>query len=574
MSSTPHAAQPPDSEPGSHARRWPALFVVLLAAFMDLADNTIVTVALPEIQRDLKATNADLQWVAAGYALAFAIMLITGGRIGDVFGRKKTFIAGIVGFTVASALAGAAQNPETLIGSRTLQGAMAAVMIPQVLTYIQVSFTSKERPKALGLYGMILALAGVSGPLLGGILINADVFGWGWRTIFLVNIPIGVIAVIGTAVLMPESRAEHARRLDLGGVLLVTLALFAVFYPLVQGRDLDWPVWTYLTMAASVPLLVLFVLYERHKSRKDDSPLIDLGLFRERGVVPGLFVALIFFAGGSFFFILTLHIQIALGYTPLRAGLTFLPFAFGVIIGSGAATQLAPRVGRMVVSIGSLAMGGAVGGMIYTLTRTGGDLSPWHLVPSMVVAGIGLACVSATIVNITLARVSSRHAGSASGVVNTTVQLSAAVGIAVIGAIFFGLLSTNSASAAREGTAGLGRALASAGVSQTDAEQAVGSVNDCFRDRMSSDDASTNPASCGQLFSRLELSTPQASDQVLEAVRRATIADFLRSSEQSLWCVVGLLGLSFLASFLLPVGPVKTGKPENGSNQETRITIS
>ncbi|WP_405393820.1 DHA2 family efflux MFS transporter permease subunit [Microbispora hainanensis] len=499
MSVTSQDARASGPEAGPSARRWPALLVVLLAAFMDLVDNTIVTVGLPEIQKDLRATDADLQWVAAGYALAFALMLITGGRLGDVFGRKKTFLAGIVGFTIASALAGAAQGPETLIGARVLQGALAVVMIPQVLTYIQVGFSAAERPRALGLYGMVLALAGVSGPLLGGLLIDADLFGWDWRTIFLINVPIGAAAFLGTAALMPESRAEHTRRLDLVGVVLITLALVAVFYPLVQGRELGWPLWTFISMAAALPLLVIFVAYERGRTRRDDSPLVDLGLFRERGVIPGLVVALVFFTGGSFFFVLTLHLQIALGYTPLRAGLTFLPFAFGVIIGSGAATRLAPRAGRLVVAVGSVVMGGAVAGMIYTLHRNGAGLSPWNLLPAMVVAGIGLACVSATLVNIALARVSARHAGSASGVVNTTVQLGSAAGIAVIGTVFFSLLAGNATETA------------------------------------------------------------------------ATVAVFLRSSEQALWVIVGLLGVSFLASFLLPSGPVKTGQAgQAGQADDTR----
>ncbi|GII34419.1 MFS transporter [Planotetraspora mira] len=423
------------------SRRWPALAVMLIAAYMDLLDTTIVTVALPSIQRDLGASDAALQWVAAGYTLAFALALITGGRLGDVYGRKTMFLTGIAGFTAASALSGLAAGPGMLVAARAVQGTAAAIMIPQLLTAIQVGFRQAERPRAFGLYGMVLALGGVSGPLLGGLLTEADLFGWGWRSIFLINVPVGVLALAGSAVLMTESRAHRRPRLDPLGTVLVTLGLLALVYPLIQGRELGWPIWTFLAMAASVPLLALFWVHEGRRGRAGASPLVDPRLFRSRPVIAGLLVALVFFASTGYFFVLTLHLQAGLGFGALRTGLAFLPFALGVIAGSGAAARLVPRLGRTVVTAGAVVEAAGILGMILVVGGAGDALEAWHLAPSLVLAGLGLALVSATLVTITLSGVPTDHAGSASGLVNTTLQLGSAVGVAALGALFFGLLT-------------------------------------------------------------------------------------------------------------------------------------
>jgi EmrB/QacA subfamily drug resistance transporter len=423
-----------------HAKRWLALAVMLTAAYMDLLDTTIVNVALPTIQRDLGADNAALQWIAAGYTLAFGLVLITGGRLGDIHGRKRVFLIGIAGFTVASALSGLAVGPGMLVAARILQGATAAIMIPQLLTVIQVGFPETERPKAFGLYGMVLALGGVSGPLLGGVLTQADLFGWGWRTIFLINIPVGLLALAGAAALMTESTAYHRLRLDSIGTLLVTLALLGLMYPLIQGRELGWPTWTFLAMAAAIPLLLAFTAYERRKSSADGWPLVEPRLFRERAVIAGLLVALVFFASTSYFFVLTLHLQVGLGLDALRAGLAFLPFAAGVIVGSGASGQLVPRLGRTLVTIGALVEASSILGMIVTIHRYGDALHAWHLAPSLIGAGLGLAMVSATLVTITLSGIPTSQAGAASGLVNTTLQLGSAIGVALLGVVFFSLL--------------------------------------------------------------------------------------------------------------------------------------
>ncbi|MBO0807964.1 MAG: MFS transporter, partial [Actinobacteria bacterium] len=296
MTSDAHAPAPPVVR-RPDPRRWLTLAVLLLAAFMNLLDVSIVNIAIPSIQRNLHASYADVQWALAGYTLAYALVLITGGRLGDIFGRKRLFLIGVTGFTVFSALCGAAQSPGMLIAARVAQGAMGAIMVPQVLAVIQVIFPPAERIKALAGFGVTAGLGTVSGPLLGGLLIGHNLFGLDWRPIFLINVPVGIIAVIASAVLVRESRAQQPPRLDPAGVGLVTAALVLLLYPLVQGRQLGWPGWTFAMMAASAPVFAAFAWYERATQRRAGSPLVPLSLFARRGFSAGMAVALSFFLG-------------------------------------------------------------------------------------------------------------------------------------------------------------------------------------------------------------------------------------------------------------------------------------
>jgi EmrB/QacA subfamily drug resistance transporter len=427
--------------PAYNPRRWLALLVTLAAAFMDLVDVTVVLVALPSIERTLGAGEAALQWTMAGYTLTFALLLVTGGRLGDIAGRKRVFTTGLAGFTLASLLAGVAPSAGMLLGARVLQGGMAALMVPQVLSFIQVEFPPSERARAISVYGMTFALGGVSGPLLGGLLLHADLFGWAWRPIFLINLPIGIAALAGATRLLRESKSAHAPRVDPGGAVLVTLGLLALLYPLVQGHELNWPAWTFASMAASVPLLALFLIHQRRKAARGGSPLLDPVLFRHRGALGGLLVALVFFSGNGFNFVLTLLLQDGLRYSALATALTFLPFPLGVMMGSGAAMQLVPRLGRKLVIAGGPVMALGVLLMITAVARYGDALQGWQLAPGQLVAGLGMALVASTLVNVVLARVPATQAGAASGLVNTSIQIGIAAGIALIGTILFSLLS-------------------------------------------------------------------------------------------------------------------------------------
>lgn len=272
----------PTNGSAADRRRWLALAIVMTAAFMDLVDVTIVNIAIPSMRQDLNASTSAIQWITAGYALAFAAGLITGGRLGDIYGRKRLFLIGIAGFTAASLLCGIAANPSILVASRLLQGGMAAMMVPQVLSIIHVTFPPHERGKVFGMFGAIVGLGAVSGPMLGALLTQWNLFGLEWRPIFLINLPVGIAGVILGRKFITESKAPNALRLDLIGVVLATAAMVMLIYPLTQGRENDWPLWGFLCMGA-VPLVIVgFIAYEKHKIKKDGSPLVELSLFKVR----------------------------------------------------------------------------------------------------------------------------------------------------------------------------------------------------------------------------------------------------------------------------------------------------
>ncbi|MFI0981295.1 MFS transporter [Streptomyces sp. NPDC021093] len=423
-------------------RRWFALAIVMTAAFMDLVDVTIVNIAIPSIQGSLGATFSAIQWITAGYALAFAAGLITGGRLGDIYGRKRLFLIGMGGFTLASALCGFAANPDVLVASRILQGATAALMVPQVLSIVHATFPAHERGKVFGLFGAIVGLGAVTGPLLGALLTEWNLFGLEWRPIFLINLPVGIAGLILGRKFITESKAPRALRLDLPGVVLVTLALLALIYPLTRGRELDWPLWGYLSMAGSLVVLAVFVAYERWKTRRDGSPLVELSLFKVKSFAAGIAVQLTFGVfSGIFFMVWTLYMQIGLGWSALRAGVTGIPFSIAVSVAAGISVQkLVPRFGRKVLQTGALTMAAGLLLYIWEADHFGKEISSWQMALPLIVMGLGMGLIVAPLTDAVLSEVPKEHAGSASGLINTTGQTGNAFGIGLVSVVFFGIV--------------------------------------------------------------------------------------------------------------------------------------
>ncbi|GAA1117311.1 MFS transporter [Kitasatospora arboriphila] len=423
-------------------RRWFALAVVMTASLMDLVDVTIVNIAMPSIREETGASFSALQWISAGYALAFAVGLITGGRLGDIYGRKRLFLLGIAGFTAASALCGLATGPDVLVAARVLQGAAGALMVPQVLAIVHAGFPAEERGKVFGLFGAMVGLGAVTGPLLGALLTEWDVAGLGWRPIFLVNLPVGVAGLLLGRVFIDESKAPQALRLDLVGMALASAGLLMVLYPLTQGRELGWPLWGYAVMAGGLAVLALFVRYERAKSRRDGSPLVELSLFRVRSFAAGIGVQLGHgTACGVFFLVWTLYMQLGLGWSPMRAGLTGLPFSLAVSTAAGLSVQkLVPRFGRGVLRAGALVM--AAGTLLYLVLAEwlGTGITPWQMAAPLVVMGAGMGLIVAPLTDAVLSEVPREHAGSASGLVNTVNQLGVALGLGLTSVAFFGVV--------------------------------------------------------------------------------------------------------------------------------------
>ncbi|RMB84504.1 MFS transporter [Streptomyces shenzhenensis] len=438
----PTTAPPPAQPAAGDRRRWYALAIVMTAAFMDLVDVTIVNIAIPSIQRDAGASFSQIQWITAGYALAFAAGLITGGRLGDIHGRKRLFLVGIGGFTLASALCGFAVNPEMLVASRLLQGAMAALMVPQVLSIVHATFPAHERGKVFGLFGAIVGLGAVSGPLLGALLTEWNLFGLEWRPIFLINLPVGVVAFLLGRRFITESRAPRALKLDLVGVALVTLGLLMLLYPLTRGRELGWPLWGQLSMAGALVVFAVLVAYERRKGARDGSPLVELSLFRVKSFAAGIAVQTVFgLALGIFFLVWTLYMQTGLGWSPLRAGLTGVPFSIAVSTAAGLSVQkLVPRFGRGVLQAGALVM--ALGVLLYLAEseRYGLGIAPWQMALPLVVMGVGMGLIVAPLTDAVLSEVPREHAGSASGLINTVQQMGNALGLGLVSVVFFGVI--------------------------------------------------------------------------------------------------------------------------------------
>src|SRR6202049_2045384 len=406
--SPPGAGAPPAKVPEQATldpRRWLALCSVMTALFMVLLDVSIVNVAIPAIRSNLAANNADIQFVIAGYGLAYAVLLITGGRLGDIFGRKRMFMRGMSGFVVASALCGLAQSAIMLDLSRVLQGAMAALMYPQVFSVIQVSFPPQERARVFGFLGAVIGIATITGPLVGGLIIRDDLTGGSWRWIFLVNLPIGIASLIAAGRLVTESRAPNATRLDLVGVVLATAGILLLVYPLVEGQVAGWPAWTFICIGISPVMLAIFILYERSLP-STRFPLVQLSLFRIPSFRIGVAIAAVFIAGiPAFFFTFSLMLQVGLGYSALHAGLTTIPWSIGSAFAAAMSTRVAPRLGKWTIAIGSALLVIGILGIILTLHQVGTSVTGWDLIPSFLVSGLGLGTVIAPLLNIILAGV-------------------------------------------------------------------------------------------------------------------------------------------------------------------------
>jgi EmrB/QacA subfamily drug resistance transporter len=417
------------------------LLVLLASVFMTTLDFFIVNVAIPATQRELRAGPAAVQLIVAGFGLALAAGLITGGRLGDLVGRRRMFAVGLVGFTAASAACGLAPGAGFLIGARVAQGVAAALLMPQVLGIINTVYTGPHRARAFTAYGVAIGFGGVFGQLIGGALIRLDVAGLGWRSIFLINVPIGVLAVAVTRRLVPlirpAARPAGGSRLDLPGVVLVALGLVAVVYPLVQGQQAGWPAWTWLCLAASVPLLGGFALYQWLRGRRGGAPLIDVRLFAGRAFSAGVAINLVFQTTmASFFLILALYLQDGRGLSPLRSGLIFLPLGVGYFASSTVSGRLAARLGRQVIAVGALVVAAGYGLLALTAAQLG-TASVLLLVPGLLVAGAGMGFVIAPLPAIVLSGVAPGSAASASGVLSTCQQAGGAIGVAVIGVVFY-----------------------------------------------------------------------------------------------------------------------------------------
>ncbi len=422
-----------------------ALGVLLIGMFMSLLDATIVNVALPTIRTSLDASEATLSWIISGYALAFGLALIPAGRLGDRFGHKWVFFSGLALFTVASLACGLAQDDTQLIVARVVQGLGAGTFVPAVTAYIQLLFTGRARGKAFAIMGAVIGVSSALGPLIGGLLIQ--VFGDinGWRLVFVVNLPIGIVALIAAFFLLPAGSESPGKSggVDLLGLLLLSGGLVAILVPLIEGQDRGWPLWTFMSLIAGLVMVALFGVWEVRVAKRGGKPLVPPHLFSHPAFTGGTILALVYFAAFvSIFFTISILWQAGLGHTALESGLVSLPFALGSIVGASQSSKLAVRLGRTVLVIGTgmVAVGLIVLWLVLMLVSPG-DLSAWDLFAPLLVAGTGSGLFIAPNAQFIVATVDRQEAGAASGVIATMQRLGSAIGIAIIGSVFFGTLS-------------------------------------------------------------------------------------------------------------------------------------
>jgi MFS family permease len=413
------------------------LLTLLLGAALNIIDFFIVNVALPTIDIDLQASSATLEMVVAGYGIAFAVLLVLGGRLGDAFGRRRMFRIGLSAFTLTSLVCGLAPDATTLVIARIAQGAAAAIAIPQVLASIQARTTGDERARAMGFYGANAGISMVIGQVLGGALVAADVAGLGWRTIFLVNVPIGIVTLVLAGRTVPESRSANPLGVDGRGTVLLGATLLALLVPLTEGRALGWPAWS-VGMLAAVPVLALVLAaVERQVERAGRVPLLPPSVLRLPSMRRGLGVAVPFFAGfGGFMFICAMLLQEGLRMGPLDAGLALAPLAVGFFAASMLNARLVARYGRSVVVAGFALQ--LVGLLVVLATVSGGwpDLTALDMAPGTFITGVGQGMAMTTVIGLTLSQVPADRAGAGSGVFTTAQQTFLALGVATLGGLY------------------------------------------------------------------------------------------------------------------------------------------
>ncbi len=424
-----------------HPQRWLALAVLLAAGFMNWMDVTIVNVALPSMQTNMGATSSQIEWVVAGYVLAFAVFLLPFGRLGDIVGRRRIFLFGVAAFTAVSAICGLAPNVEMLVVARVLQGVAGAALMPQVLAIVQDLFQPNERAKAFAFFGMSAGVASVTGPLIGGFLIDLNIAGLDWRPIFLINIPIGLAVIFLGLRTIPKLPGNARLTVDWGGMAIVSLAVFCLVFPLVEGRTFEWPTWIFIMMAASVPVFIGFVVFENFRSKNNASQLLPMTLIANRNYMVGTFVVMAFFSGlPGLFMILALFLQSGFGLSPFESGLATSPFPLGILVASAAISRFGARFMRQRLVLGMLVLIGAMFLIRQTILGVSGQLHAMDFFLPLFLSGLGAGVVISVIFQSVLANVPAQDSGSGSGGLQAFQQMGAAIGIAIVGQIFFSTL--------------------------------------------------------------------------------------------------------------------------------------
>ena len=427
------------------ANRWAAFVVLLTANFMNVMDVTIVNVAMPTLKANFDASPNDVEWVIAAYVFVFAVLLLPCGRLGDSFGRRKVFVWGVALFTVASGLCGMAWSIDTLIAARVVQGVGAAMMAPQAMALIPTLFPPKERGSAFSFFALAAGLASVSGPIVGGLLIEGNILDLDWRPIFLVNVPLGIATVILALRLVPNAPGNRTIGIDYIGILLAGAALFCVLLPLVEAPGIGWKVWMW-PFVLTAPLLAFgFVRWEITRAARGRSQLVPVTLMRKKSFLLGAgLVGLLFSGVPGFFLVMAIYLQDGFGLSPLWSGLTVTPFSVGILLSSPVSNWLGDRHLRARIVAGALILTAAHLTLHYVVRAQADDYSWLAFAPILLFAGFGVGTTAGPLFQIALSGADDADTGSASGASRAFQQVGSAFGIAIMGGLFFSILGAAS----------------------------------------------------------------------------------------------------------------------------------
>ncbi|MDX3004457.1 MFS transporter [Kribbella solani] len=421
-----------------------ALTTLLFGAFLPMLSFFILNVALPAIGSDLHASSGELQLVVGSYGIANATLLVVGGRLGDGLGRKRLFLIGLTGFTIMSLICAIAPTIGVLLAARVVQGATAAAMTPQVLASISALLTGEHRARAMAMFGVAGGAASALGQILGGVLVEANVFDLGWRSVFLVNVPIGVLAIAAAFRLLPETKADRAQRVDLVGATLLALALVLLLLPLTEGRPLGWPLWTWICLAATIPAVAVLGLHQHRSERSGQDPLIPPTVLRLRAMRIGLLLAVAFFTTfGGFMFVFALATQGEAHMSPLEGGLSLLPMAVGFLITSVYGPRLQARYGAGLILRGWIIQAVGYALLAVVALTLWPHVDPWRLAIPMLVAGFGAGLVMVPLIGVVLSQVPQAQAGLGSGILLTSQQTCLALGAATVGTAYLSLAGSS-----------------------------------------------------------------------------------------------------------------------------------
>jgi EmrB/QacA subfamily drug resistance transporter len=422
-----------------------AVIVVALAFAMDLMDSTILNIALPTIQNHMHASNTSVHWMASAYTLTFALLLVAGGRLGDITGYRKLFMIGVAGFMISSLIVGLAWNPDALIVARFVQGGAAALMVPQVLSVVQLLYKPEEQVAVNGMLGGITVMATTLAPIITGLLIKGDVFGLSWRPIFFINVPVCLAALALARKYLPGGKSDKKLSLDGVGTLLAIMAVLLLVYPTIEGQSNGWPAWTYIMMALAVPVLAVFFWWQRRQARTNGSPLVEPSLFKSRSFSVGLLINLLFYAAVLCFALtFSMLLQLGHGFSAIHTVLTSLFITAGVMFCVAVLLKKAiPALGRYSLTIGAILSVLSTAGVAIVANHAGSGLNTWELAPVLFVMGLGMGFLAAALLPFILSQVNPMDAGSASGTANAVQQVGGAVGVALISEAFFNKLASS-----------------------------------------------------------------------------------------------------------------------------------